>query len=106
MTISKDRIIFVLVIIALVVFIIVRKPTVIIQSEDKSKVIRDSITVLTKELEAERLNTARLKKIGDSLLTIPPKIKIVYEKQKDFTSTANSNQLDSIIRANAGLPTR
>lgn len=42
----------------------------------------------------------------DSLNSLPAKIKIKYRDQKASVPSATVNQLDSIIRANAGLPQR
>jgi hypothetical protein len=42
----------------------------------------------------------------DSLNSLPAKIKIKYRDQKASVPSATVTQLDSIIRANAGLPQR
>lgn len=98
-------IIAMMVIFGLLLFIIFRKPEPV-PVIDNSKRFRDSITLLTGQIEDEKGYTARSKKITDSLLSLPPKLTIIYREQKKFTTLATIDQLDSIIRANSGLPAR
>lgn len=93
------------IIFGLILWIIFRKPepgpTI-----DNTKQIRDSITLLTNQIDTEKAYTMKSKRIADSLLSLPPKLTIIYREQKRFTTVATISQLDSIIRANSGLPRR
>ena len=93
------------VIFSLILYIIYRKP-VIETNPDITKQLRDSITLLTNQINQEKTYTQRSKEITDSLLSLPPKVKVVYHDQKVFNKSATTKQLDSIARANAGLPPR
>lgn len=68
-----------------------------------SKPTRDSIVLLTSQIEEQKRITDHYLRKVDSLNALPPKIKIIYREQKKFTSTATINQLDSIIRLHAGI---
>lgn len=94
-----------LVIFGLLLWIIFKKPLVEYKP-DTTKQLRDSIELLTNQINLEKTYTLRSKEITDSLLSLPPKIKIIYEDQKKFVKSASVKQLDSIARANAGLPPR
>lgn len=91
------------VIFILLLWVIFTKPEPAPVDNTRSKWLRDSITLLTVQIEDEKKYSARYKIESDSLLTLPPLIKIIYREQKKFTSTATINQLDSIIRSNSGL---
>ena len=73
---------------------------------DNSKRLRDSITLLTGQIEQQKGITDHYLYIADSLKALPPLITIIYREQKKFTSVATINQLDSIIRTNSGLNPR
>jgi len=105
-TISILFITCLLIILGLILFIIFRKPTIIVAPDNKIELIRDSITLLTVRIENEKIKSLRYKEIVDSLEGIPPKIKFIYNDQKKFVKSATVKQLDSIVRANAGLPPR
>jgi len=68
-----------------------------------SKQTRDSILLLTTQIEEQKKITDHYLVVVDSLKALPPRIKIIYREQKKFTSTATINQLDSIIRSHAGI---
>lgn len=68
-----------------------------------TKPTRDSILLLTSQIEEQKKITDHYLGVVDSLKAQPPKIKIIYREQKKFTSTATINQLDSIIRVHAGI---
>lgn len=102
---SKLRIAFIIamgVIFLLLLLIILRKPEPV-PTPDNSKRLRDTITLLTGQIEDQKEITDHYLHIVDSLKSLPSIIKIIYREQKKFTSTATINQLDSIIRANSGL---
>jgi hypothetical protein len=87
------------IILVLLTIIIFRKPDPK-PVEFNVKPLRDSIALLQKFIDQDKLkNEAYVKKI-DSLNTLPPKIKIIYRAQKAFIPTASVQQLDSIIRTN------
>lgn len=94
------------IILLLLLWIIFRKPTVVVQGTDREKILKDSIQLLTKQIDNEKAYTARSKYIADSLMKLPPVITIIYREQKKFTSVATINQLDSIIRVSSGLKPR
>ena len=93
------------VIFLLLLWIILRKPEPA-PVVDRSKELRDSITLLTGQIEEQKGVTDHYLHVVDSLKTLPPIITIIYREQKKFTSVATINQLDSIIRANSGLSPR
>lgn len=64
------------------------------------KPMRDSIIMLQKQIDQDKLKNAEYVKQIDSLNTLPPKIKIIYRAQKAIVPAASTVQLDSIIRAN------
>jgi len=94
------------IIFGLILWIIFRKPQVIIESSNKTKELRDSITKLSDQINDDKVYTIRSKEITDSLLSLPPKLTIIYREQKKIVTTASLTQLDSILRANSGLPHR
>jgi hypothetical protein len=94
------------IILILICYIILRKPEIIIQDLGREQRLKDSIQLLTKQIDSEKAYTLRSKQIAESLLALPPVITIIYREQKKFTSVATINQLDSIIRANSGLQPR
>jgi hypothetical protein len=98
-------IIAMVVIFGLLLFIIFRKPEPV-PVIDNSKRLRDSITLLTGQIEDEKKITKHYLHIADSLKSLTPTITIIYREQKKFASTASIDQLDSIIRANSGLKPR
>lgn len=93
------------VIFVLILWIIFKKPQPV-PRPDNSQRIRDSITLLTGQIEDEKKKTDLYLHVADSLSHLPPIITIIYREQKKFTSTATINQLDSIIRSNSGLSPR
>ena len=93
------------VILILLLWIIFHKPEPI-PVVDNSQRIRDSITLLTTQIDEQKKITNRYLHEVDSLKSLPPIITVIYREQKKFTSTATINQLDSIIRANSGLGPR
>lgn len=93
------------IIFGLLLWIILRKPEPV-PVPDNSKRLRDSITLLTGQIEQQKGITDHYLHQVDSLKALPPVITIIYREQKKFTSTATINQLDSIIRANSGLKPR
>ena len=93
------------VIFLLLLWIILRKPEPA-PVVDRSKELRDSIALLTGQIEEQKGVTDHYLHVVDSLKTLPPIITIIYREQKKFTSVATINQLDSIIRANSGLGPR
>lgn len=67
----------------------------------KELLLRDSISILQKEIDASHKRQTQLQHSYDSMLTIEPQI--IYktrEKIKFIYSDASTNQLDSIIRTN------
>ena len=94
------------IIFVLLLWIILRKPTVVVEQSNREKVLKDSVQLLTKQIDNEKAYTAASQKRVDSLMKLPPVITIIYREQKKFTSVATVNQLDSIIRANSGLEPR
>ena len=88
----------------LILILIFRKPEVIIQGPDNTKELRDSITLLTGQIEKEKAYTDRYKTMADSLMNLPPKVKVFYYEKKQFVTRATIVQLDSIIRTASGLP--
>jgi hypothetical protein len=93
------------VIFGLILFIIFRGPKVVYK-DTENKQTRDSIKMLTKNIEEQKLITDHYLAVADSLKALPARVKIIYREQKRFTSTATINQLDSTIRANTGLSQR
>jgi hypothetical protein len=93
------------VIFVLILWIIFRKPEPV-PVIDNSKRLRDSVTLLTGQIEQQKDITDHYLHQVDSYKSLPPIITIIYREQKKFTSTATINQLDSIIRANSGLKPR
>jgi hypothetical protein len=93
------------VIFILILWIIFRKPEPV-PVTDNSKRLRDSITLMTGQIEEQKDIIDHYLHQVDSLKSLPPIITIIYREQKKFTSTATINQLDSIIRANSGLKPR
>ena len=93
------------VIFGLLVWIVfkVPNPTVVI---DNSKQTRDSITLLTTQINEQKGITDHYLHVVDSLKSLPPKLTIIYREQKKFTTLATIDQLDSIIRTNSGLKPR
>jgi len=94
------------VIFLLILHIIFRKPDVIVQAPDRSKILRDSIKMLSDQIDSSKAVTAQYIKIADSLSSLPPKIKYIYNEQKKLIPNASILQLDSITRANTGLSPR
>lgn len=109
---SKDNKLFIAFLVAcaiifvLLLWIIFRKPTVVEGDSGREKVLKDSVALLTKQIDDEKAYTARSQHITDSLMKLPPVITIIYREQKKFTSVATINQLDSIIRVSSGLKPR
>jgi hypothetical protein len=67
----------------------------------KELLLRDSISILQKEINASHERQTKLQNSYDSMLMIEPQI--IYktrEKIKFIYSDASTNQLDSIIRTN------
>ena len=93
------------IIFVLLLWIIFRKPGPT-PVTNNAKQTRDSITLLTGQIEEQKGITDHYLHIADSLKNLPPIITIIYREQKKFTSTATINQLDSIIRSNSGLKPR
>lgn len=93
------------VIFILILFLAFRKPGPGPTSNNTQQ-IRDSITMLTTQIEEEKKITDHYLHVVDSLKSLPPIIIYKYREQKKFTSTATINQLDSLIRANSGLKPR
>lgn len=88
------------VILILLAFIIFRKPEIIVTS-DKEKVLRDSLTLMQREVDSSHVRQARIQNSYDSLLGIEPEIKYrTNEKIKFIFNTASPTELDSIIRTN------
>jgi len=79
---------------------------VIIQGPDRTKQLRDSIALLTDQIEDEKAYTEKYKNMADSVMSLPPKVKVFYYEKKQFVTRATINQLDSIVRAGSGLPVR
>jgi hypothetical protein len=73
---------------------------------NNSKAARDSVIMLTGQIEEQKNITDHYLHQVDSLKSLPPIITIIYREQRKFTSTATINQLDSIIRSNSGLQPR
>ena len=94
-----------LIIFLLILWIIFRKPEPVVIT-DNSKQTRDSIKMLTGQIEEQKKITDHYLAVADSLKTLPPRIKIIYREKKQFTSTATINQLDSLIRVLSGLKAR
>lgn len=93
------------VIFILLLWIIFRKPEPA-PVTDNSKQLRDSVTLLTGQINQQKDITDHYLHQVDSLKNLPPLITIIYREQKKFTSTATIDQLDSIIRSNSGLKPR
>ena len=93
------------VIFVLLLWIIFRKPETI-TIPNNSKHDRDTITLLTGQIEEQKGITDHYLHVVDSLQKLPPKLTIIYREQKKFTTVATIDQLDSIIRANSGLKPR
>lgn len=94
------------IILILLLIIIFRKPQVIVQGPDHTKQLRDSITLLTDQIEDEKAYTEKYKNLADSVMSLPPKVKIFYYEKRQFVTRATINQLDSLVRASSGLPVR
>jgi len=90
----------------LTVVLIFRKPPVVQLPPDRTGILRDSISLLTTRIEKEKSYANLYMRLADSLMTLPPKINIIYYEKKQFISRATINQLDSIIRTSAGIPVR
>lgn len=67
---------------------------------------KDSIVKLDSQISFQMRRISTYEKTIDSLNSLPAKIKIKYRDQKASVPSATVTQLDSIIRANAGLPQR
>jgi hypothetical protein len=93
------------VILILLLWIIFRKPEPD-PSTINSKQTRDSITLLTTQIDEQKSITDYYLEVVDSMKALPPRIKIIYREQKNFTLIASLNQLDSIVLTSAGLKTR
>lgn len=93
-------------ILLLLLYIILKKPGNDTPESQREQRLRDSIEILTKQIDDERTYTDKYKHLADSYASLPPVITIIYREQKKFTATATINQLDSIIRANSGLKPR
>jgi hypothetical protein len=90
------------VIFALLLYIIFNKP----EPEpvnDNSKRTRDSVLLLTSQIEEQKKITDHYLGVVDSMKALPPRIKIIYRDQKNSTFTASAHQSDSAIRVNSGL---
>ena len=92
------------VILCLILYIIFGKPSPDLGTD--SKQTRDSITLLTNQIEDQKKITDHYLGVVDSLKRLPPILTIIYREQKKFTSLATIDQLDSIIRTNSGLKPR
>ena len=88
------------IIIILLAIIFFRKPQVI-EVIGKEQVLRDSISLLQRNLDSSHVRQDKLQKSFDSLLAIDP---IIISKTRDkikfIYSTATPDELDSIIRTN------
>lgn len=93
------------VIFVLLLWIIFRKPEPA-PTTNNSKQLRDSISLLTGQIEEQKGITDHYLHMVDSLKSLPPKLTIIYREQKRFTTLATIDQLDSIIRTNSGLKPR
>lgn len=101
MKLNANLIVGVLLIVIVILFgvIIFRKPQVITVTEDDQnyRYKIDSLATANKKL-LEDLNIKRVE--IDSLNNVKSKVKHIYHDQINLVSTADSKQLDSIIRAN------
>jgi hypothetical protein len=87
-----------LIIIGLIAYIIYKKPETIIKSDTEQR-LRDSISLLQKQIDSSRVRQSRLQVSYDSLLNVEPRvIYVTREKIKFIFGAASPSQLDSIIR--------
>jgi len=88
------------VILILTAIIIFRKPDTITIDAGREKVLTDSLSLMSKEIEASHKRQDQIQHNYDSLLTLDPPVQYrSYEKIKFIYSGATTSQLDSIIRA-------
>lgn len=104
---SRDYIIFFfcLIILALLLITYMKQPAPKF-SDVSIQNYKDSIARLDSQISFQMKKIATYEKTIDSLNSLPAKIKIKYRDQKASVPSATVIQLDSIIRANAGLPQR
>lgn len=105
----KDYILFFLTILVITMLLLVyiKQPSYVQDTlhSDIQK-YKDSIAKLDSQISFHVKKISTYEKTIDSLNSLPAKIKIKYRDQKASVPSATVNQLDSIIRANAGLPQR
>lgn len=94
-----------LLILVLGLFVFMKTPQVKPIKSDIQK-YKDSIAKLDSQIAFQTRRISTYEKTIDSLNSLPAKIKIKYRDQKASVPSATVTQLDSIIRANAGLPQR
>lgn len=73
---------------------------------DNSQRTKDSVILLTSQIEEQKKITDHYLGQVDSLKALPPRIKIIYRDEKNSTFTASAHQSDSAIRVNSGLKVR
>jgi predicted choloylglycine hydrolase len=104
---TKDFLLFIFSLLLLValLFVYMKQPATKPVKSDIEK-YKDSIAKLDSQISFQMKKIAVYEKAIDSLNSLPAKIKIKYRDQKASVPSATVTQLDSIIRANAGLPQR
>lgn len=68
-----------------------------------TKPLRDSITMYKKQANQINSRISGYMSQIDSLSSLPPKIELIYAKQRIIIDGATIDQLDSIIRSNSGI---
>ena len=103
---NKIVIITLVVIIVIEGFFLVKNPRVEVEPFDDTELLLKiqkadgTATYWKEQSEYWQVIATENRLLIDSLENIKPQIQVHYEKIYDFTSTATTNELDSLIRAN------
>lgn len=90
-------------VLVLLYIVIYRKPEPVVELFDATP-YEDSIKTSTQNAAYWEDYAHQLEEEKDALSAQKQTIRYVYETQYIYARTANLDQLDSIVRANAGLP--
>lgn len=103
---KTDYIVYILLLICLTVILMPRSTAPLYNNQEDMSEYTNTIKKLDSVVLMRNIKVNYYIKLVDSLKKLPVIIKIKYKNEKNKIPTASVIELDSIIRANAGLPQR